>query len=112
MELDYSINLLDPEPPRKMEFEPETPLPKKLLKLSKRIHARGQKFREESITWLEKQVAPKLPTWMLTIIKRTDSLLDRGYKKYNQFVSMPHFTKFIWAVVLLGMGVSGFCVSS
>ena len=75
------------------------------------MYKRSRKFKDESINWLENYVAPKLPTWMLTVIKKTDSLLDRGYKKYIQMMNVPHFTKFIWAITLLVLGVSGFCVS-
>lgn len=84
---------------------------RRLKSVGRNVYRRSRKYSIQGIDWLEKHVAPKLPTWMLTTMKKMDSLLHYGFQQYQSFIKMPHMQKLIWATLLFAIGVSGFCVS-
>jgi hypothetical protein len=84
---------------------------RRLNLVGRNVYRRSRKYSIQGIDWLEKHVAPKLPTWMLTTMKKMDSLLHYGFQQYQSFIKMPHMQKLIWATLLFAVGVSGFCVS-
>lgn len=59
---------------------------RRLNLVGRNVFRRSRKYSIKGIDWLEKHVGPKLPTWMLTTMKKMDSLLHYGLKQCQSFI--------------------------